>query len=124
MKKSKIFHKLLTHIFLLLIVFTTISCYQPSPLYGTWSDNTGNKIIFQRDGNFTAKIVTGKNEKNEPEFTNYQGSYSVVDNVIVFSMNPDFNRISEWDLYGSTLYLKWTTDDQNLILLTLYHTAR
>lgn len=116
--------KILSKLFLLSILFMTISCYVPSPLYGTWSDNTGNKIIFQDDGSFTAKIVTSKNEKNEPVFTNYQGTYNVVDNVIVFSMNPDFNRISEWDLYGSTLYLKWTTDDQNLILLTLYHTAR
>ena len=38
-------------------IFTLASCYTPSPLYGTWNDNLGNKITFISDGTFVAKIL-------------------------------------------------------------------
>ena len=33
-----------------------IGCTQPSPLYGTWNDNQGNKISFMSDNTFTASV--------------------------------------------------------------------
>ena len=36
-------------------LFTLSSCYTPSPLYGTWNDNLGNKITFISDGTFVVK---------------------------------------------------------------------
>ena len=47
---KKIFLSLL---FIFAMMFIA-SCYTPSPLYGTWSDNSGNKITFISDGTFVA----------------------------------------------------------------------
>lgn len=37
-----------------------IGCTVPSPLYGTWSDNVGNQIMFLNDGTFSATIYIPK----------------------------------------------------------------
>lgn len=108
-------------IFTLAIILTAIvylgSCYLPSPLYGTWTDNAGNKIIFMQDGSFQSKII---NSEGEPE--NGEGTYSVIDNVIVFNFTGGSIN-TEWDIRGALLYLTWTANG-NTILLTLYHTGR
>ena len=51
---------------LLLVLFT--SCYTPNPLYGTWTDNEGNKIQFIDDGTFSANI-----KDSEDKINNYSG---------------------------------------------------
>lgn len=94
-----------------------VSCYTPSPLYGTWSDNTGNKIIFYAEGNFDAWILDSENNQEKKS-----GSYTVIDNVIVFTFDGGTTN-SIWDLNGATLKITWTSDGttKNLVL---YHTAR
>lgn len=118
--------------FIILSCFLTmiiISCYEPSPLYGTWADNDGNKISFINDGTFNAYILDSVDEK-----VNYSGDYSVIDNVLVFNFTSakvegNFSTNTEWDIRGSMLYLKWTYKDktQNTSLtkqLTLYHISK
>lgn len=97
-------------------------CYEPSPLYGSWADNDGNKLTFISDGDFVARI------KSEDGTTIiYQGSYTVLDNVISFSYSDDSGtsdtRNTEWDIRGSQLYLYWTVDGESK-LLTLYHVSK
>lgn len=96
------------------------SCYTPSPLYGTWTDNAGNKMSFMDDLSFVAKITVG----NQP--INYEGSYSVIDNVIIFGVsNPVSYQVNtEWDIRGAMLYLTWTTAGGTTMNMTLYHSAR
>ena len=93
------------------------SCYQPSPLYGTWSDNKGNKIILSSDNSYTAIIIDSNGNKS-----NYSGSYTVLENVITFSRS-DGNMNTEWDIRGGILYIKWLDSSGKEINLTLYHTA-
>ncbi|MBO4546060.1 MAG: hypothetical protein J5700_00635 [Treponema sp.] len=93
------------------------ACYQPSPLYGTWSDNQGNKIILSSDNTYTAIIVDTNGNT-----TNYSGGYTVLENVISFSRN-DGNMNTEWDIRGGILYLKWLDSSGQEINLTLYHIA-
>ncbi len=91
------------------------ACYQPSPLYGSWADNAGNKISFTSDGSFTATIVDS--EKNKQT---YSGSYTVIENII--SLSKDDGSINtEWDIRGGLLYLTWTDSYGEQINLTLYH---
>lgn len=93
------------------------ACYQPSPLYGAWSDNAGNKISFSDDGSFTATIIdTNKTKKS------YSGSFTVIENVISFSKD-DGSINSEWDIRGGILYLTWFDSYGAAISLTLYHSA-
>ncbi len=102
-----------------------ISCYEPSPLYGTWADNLGNQISFMSDGTFVATIYDSTDEK-----TLYQGTYSVVENVLVFTYTPDgstnsYSTNTEWDIRGSMLYCHWTTTSDGVEQqLTLYHTSK
>ncbi len=113
----------------LFLIMLVISCYEPSPLYGTWADNDGNKISFINDGTFNAYILDSVDEK-----VNYSGDYSVIDNVLVFNFTSakvegNFSTNTEWDIRGSMLYLKWTYKDktQNTSLtkqLTLYHISK
>lgn len=100
-------------------VFTLASCYTPSPLYGTWNDNLGNKITFISDGTFVAKIL----DQYKQAIT-YEGEFTVIDNVIIFSTTSGKVINTEWDIRGSLLYLTWTTDDYQTLSLTLYHTAK
>ena len=103
---------------LLCILFA--SCYTPNPLYGTWSDNDGNKIQFIDDGTFSATIKDSDNQ-----LVSYSGDWSVVDNVLIFIIKGDssYNRNTEWDIRGSMLYLTWTVNN-NTKMLMLYHTTR
>lgn len=112
---------------LLSLIFT--SCYEPSPLYGTWADNDGNKITFINDGTFNAYVLDSAGDK-----VNYSGDYSVIDNVLVFNYTSpkydgSFSTNTEWDIRGSMLYLSWTYTDSTLgvkqtVNLTLYHISK
>lgn len=91
------------------------SCYKPSPLYGAWADNAGNKISFADDGTFSATIVDSNKDKKT-----YSGNYTVIENIISFSKN-DGSINSEWDIRGGMLYLTWFDSYGEAISLTLYH---
>lgn len=115
-----------------LSIFTCLAltaCYEPSPLYGKWADDYGNYVTFTSDGTFVAKIYTEpQDEKSE---INYQGEYSVIDNVLVFSVSEkDGEPVSEtinteWDIRGSMIYLTWTNASNSKTLnLTLYHVSK
>ena len=104
------------------VVFMTVlaSCYTPSPLYGTWTDNDGNKIQFIDDGTFSATI-----KDSDDNLISYSGDWSVVDNVLIFNIKGDstYTRNTEWDLRGAMLYLTWTANNSTKMLV-LYHTSR
>ena len=110
------------NIFFIAGLFTVLlsACYTPNPLYGTWSDNDGNKIQFIDDGSFTATIKDSDNQ-----LVSYSGEWSTVDNVLIFKIKGDssYTRNTEWDMRGAMLYLTWTANN-NIKMLTLYHTAR
>ena len=98
------------------------SCYEPSPLYGRWTDNNGNSISFISDGTFVAKI----NDKTKKDTViTYQGDYSVIENVLVFNItSPSASTIdTEWDIRGSLLFCDWTQGDSTWTL-TLYHVSK
>jgi len=108
-------------VFTVLVSAVFFGCYEPSPLYGTWADNNGNKLSFMNDGSFTASI-----ESSEKEIIDYEGSYNVVDNVLVFKYSVEgksYSINSEWDIRGAMLYLDWITSDTSKHL-TLYHTSK
>lgn len=111
---------ILTGLIVLLTSLVLISCYTPNPLYGTWADNDGNTIQFQADGSFSATIL---NSSNTP--IDYQGTYDVVDNVLIFHITGDkeYSRNTEWDIRGAMLYLSWTANNVTKSI-TLYHTTR
>ncbi len=110
----------LSFLFLTLtFVLTLNACYSPSPLYGTWTDNTGSNIRFQSDGTFSAKIKTTSSVEA------YQGTFTVLDNVLNFQIeNPSYNVVSEWDLRGSILFIDWVTSTKEQVKLRLYHTSK
>lgn len=96
------------------------ACYTPSPLYGSWSDNRGNKISFINDGTFVAKI----NNSTEIPVT-YEGDYFVMDNALIFTVkDPSYSVNTEWDIRGAMLYLDWVGSDKQEVSLTLYHIAK
>lgn len=105
-----------------------VSCYEPSPLYGRWADNEGNSITFISDGTFVAKI----NDKTDKP-VNYQGEYSVIENVLIFNYTVEssveggtpssYTIDTEWDIRGSILYCTWTADGLTKTL-TLYHSSK
>ncbi|MCM1224363.1 MAG: hypothetical protein NC548_58935 [Lachnospiraceae bacterium] len=103
-----------------LALFGFASCYEPSPLYGTWSDNLGNKIMLMEDGSLSVTIYA------DGKSVDYSGSYSVVENVISFNCTPSngetMNTVTEWDIRGLILYIDWTTSDKEVRQLRLYHT--
>ena len=109
-----------TGILATLLITLFASCYTPSPLYGTWADNDGNKIQFIDDGTFSSTIKDTDNN-----LINYEGTWTAVDNVLIFNIQGDnaYSRNTEWDLRGAMLYLTWTANG-NTKMLTLYHTAR
>ena len=94
-------------------------CYVPSPLYGTWADNNGNKISFVSDGTFVATIT----DLNTKEKTVTQGDYTVIDNVICFSTTDGVSINTEWDIRGSMLYITWTKGGITNVM-TLYHISK
>lgn len=93
------------------------SCTEPSPLYGTWSDNTGNKIAFMNDATYMAEIVIDDTK------TQFDGDYTVMQNVLVFSKSSGGTIVTEWDIRGNIMYLYWTTSEATTIALNLYKTA-
>ena len=60
-----------TTIFVTMLTTMLAACYTPNPLYGTWSDNDGNKIQFIDDGTFTATIKDSDNQ-----LVSYSGDWS------------------------------------------------
>lgn len=106
--------------FAVLLTLLFCSCYTPNPLYGTWTDNDGNKIQFIDDGSFSATIKDSDNQ-----LVSYSGEWSVIDNVLIFTIKGDtqYTRNTEWDIRGAMLYLTWTANN-NTKMLTLYHTSR
>lgn len=111
-------------IFSALVLF---SCFTPSPLYGTWSDNLGNKITFSDDMSYTAIIVVDRNVIDEDysiaETETFSGSFAVAENVL--SLSTEYGLVvTEWDIRGSILYLDWTVPKkygETIKNLRLYH---
>ena len=101
------------------LVLLFAGCYVPSPLYGTWADNNGNKISFVSDGTFVATIT----DLNTKEKTVTQGDYTVIDNVICFSTTDGVSINTEWDIRGSMLYITWTKGGITNVM-TLYHISK
>lgn len=114
MKKEQI-RLFLSIAFIGITVFIS-SCSMPSPLYGSWADNRGNKLTFMNDGNFTATI------KEYIGTRVHQGSYTVIENVISFSLNDGRKIVSEWDIGGTVLRMDWPSQSGN-INITLYKIA-
>lgn len=112
---------------ILSVVLLFSSCYIPSPLYGTWQDNSNNKIIFNTDGSFTSQVAYNT------EVYEYTGTYTVIDNVIIFNIVSSSDettatpttKLREWSLSGAILKLhKWKDDESDSSELTLYHISR
>ncbi len=116
--KKTISAVLMSLAFVITMVFA--SCYLPSPLYGTWADNDGNKIQFVDDGTFSAAIKDTDNK-----IIHYEGNWSTVDNVLIFHIQGDtsYTRNTDWYIRGAMLYLTWTANG-NTKMLTLYHISR
>ncbi len=105
-----------------IIIYTFIlcffdSCYEPSPLYGSWADNNGSKISFSSDGTFTASIVDIELHTS----TTYSGEYQVLMNTLVFKTDTS-TRVTEWDIRGNMLYFTWTQETEQFAM-TLYKIA-
>lgn len=94
--------------------FIAVSCYEPSPLYGTWEDNVGNKISFVSDGTYVANIYNTTTGAT----TSYEGDYTVMDNVLIFGTSSGSVK-TEWDVRGNILYCTWGKNQ-----LTLFHTQK
>lgn len=101
-------------------IISLVGCYTPSPLYGGWSDNLGNKISLADDGTFNATILVGNAQRQ------YSGTYTVMENVLIFSTSEG-TVVTEWDLRGSILYIQWTAavdgGNPEILNLVLYHTS-
>jgi hypothetical protein len=94
---------------ILIIFFLFISCYTPSPFYGSWADNNGSKISFSNDGSLTAIIVD-----NETGYSsNISGKYEVLLNSLIFYIIRDEDQtdtvVTEWDIRGNMMYLTWNS---------------
>lgn len=111
--------------FVLALCFLPIllqGCYTPSPLYGTWVDSTSvNSLVISQSGDFVAKITDDSGVT-----TSYQGTYEVLDNVLVFNVTEpsSYTVPTEWDVRGSILYCTWTTESEETSVLTMYHVSR
>lgn len=106
----------ITGVVVLFAVLCITACYTPSPLYGTWADNRGSKITFTADGNYNATVIDTAGTS-----TTYSGTWSVIDNVLVFTKESGSTIDTEWDIRGAMLYLDWTDDEGASQSLTLYH---
>jgi len=109
------------YLFGMLVAFAALmvtSCDTPSPLYGTWADNTGSKITFIADGTFTASITD-----TAGILTLYDGTWSIIDNVLIFTKSSGSTVDTEWDIRGAMLYLDWVDDYNETQSLTLYHVS-
>lgn len=117
MKKQNLI-KLLITIVTFSLVLTLSSCYTPSPLYGKWADNQGNSINFVSDGTYNSVILYNGTP------TSFNGDWTVIENVLIFSFSEGGSMNTEWDIRGSMLYLTWTNQDGDTVKLTLYHTVK
>ena len=127
-KVSKMVFRMFFSLCAVFMVCVLSSCAPSSPLFGTWSDNLGNKITFADDNTYTATIaitqIFGDNgEYLYPMTEMYSGTFSVAENAL--SLSTDYGTfVTEWDIRGSILYLDWTlpveygTEIKNL---QLYH---
>jgi len=112
-KNGKKFFSFALGVFCLL--WTATACAEPSPLYGTWSDNRGNRLSFFEDNTFSAKIITNGID------IDYEGSYLILLNSMTLTCtNVTLTVVTEWDLRGNMLYLDWPRDDGTTASLTLY----
>lgn len=102
------------------VLFLLASCYEPSPLYGKWADNIGNDITFISDGTFVAHIMNDETEKSEL----YQGTYTVIENTLVFSITGGMSTNTEWDIRGAMLYCTFTDKNKVVKSLVLYHVSK
>jgi len=97
------------------LLWTAIACVEPSPLYGTWSDNRGNRLSFYDDNTFSAKIYSNGIDKD------YEGNYSILLNSMTLVCTSEtLTIVTEWDLRGNILYLDWPQADGSTSFLTLY----
>ena len=114
MKKIKII------LVLIIAILSFVSCVEPSPLYGVWADNKGNKLSILADETYTSEIVNAYNEKEDSS-----GTYTVFTNVITFiSEDGGTVRTTEWDIRSNILYLNWTDNSASQIQsLVLYKIA-
>lgn len=126
MKRFFVFLSILTTC-LMLDLF--VSCYEPSPLYGSWDDGTGNTVMFMSDGTFSMNVTVNNTALL------FSGDYSVLENTISFSFtNPTTGTSdtinSQWDLVGSILilnnfaFLNITTDQYELVNMKFYHISK
>jgi len=122
MKHRCVFGKLIFVALVFLYSFLVLSCYTPSPLYGTWVDSsTNNSLVIQSTGDFVARI-----KGDSGTTTTYQGTYTVIDNTLIFLVTDPYSYTvpTEWDVRGSILYCTWTNEDDEIVNLSLYHTSR
>lgn len=91
------------------------SCVEPSPFYGSWSDNFGNRFTFVADNTFSAQV------RSSGVMNNYEGNYSVLMNVLTLDcINVPLRVVTEWDIRGNIMYIKWTSMDGVAQALQLY----
>lgn len=119
MNKGLIMKRNIFFVGLILSLFVTVGfsgCYAPSPLYGTWADNSGDTITFMVDMTYTSKVTVDGVTKSQ------SGSYNVLMNILVFTDDSGSVMETEWDIRGNILYLTWTVGSTNK-QLTLYKIA-
>ncbi len=103
---------------LMTVLLSLSSCYAPSPLYGTWMDNSGTTLTLMNTMDYSMKYKDSQNMD-----CNEQGTWAVQDNVINFSTSSGI-VVSEWDLRGAILFLTWKDNNGETINMQLYHTAK
>ena len=101
-------------LFTLIMLLSVTGCYAPSPLYGTWADNMGNKISFTSDGSFNATISSSGVKQQS------MGTYAVLKNILTFTRDTGTTTSTEWDIRGNILYLTWLDSDGWQRQLQLY----
>ena len=101
-------------LFTLVALLSVTGCYAPSPLYGTWADNMGNKISFTSDGSFNATISYNGIKQQS------MGSYAVLKNILTFTRDTGTTTSTEWDIRGNIFYLTWVDSDGIQKQLQLY----
>lgn len=114
----KTIEKLMAVLALLFVVGIFTGCYEPSPLYGKWTDSQDEYINFISDGTFVARINLNTNESKI-----IQGDWSTVDNVLVFTPEDSDSFPTEWDIRGSILYVDFVYKNVKYTL-KLYHVSK
>lgn len=118
--KKKLYRCFVTAIVPIFTIFI-MSCYTPSPLYGTWIDGIGNKLVFQADGSYDAEVVSNGDN------ISYSGEWQTLDNVLIISRRNDETVTpfyTEFDIRGAILSLTWFDQEGNPKSLQLYHVSK